>query len=330
MTFPLRQGAVPPDLTDIVSSSEPPFENGLSSPYVRPPTPLPPPPPSPHSTPNKLPFRGSAFLGNDYGVHFSCGHVDVSMAGRGTRNETIAGCIGKCCLTVVAETVADVLLNQFKLEFQEMIHCAIRHELLRLYRNDTFNRFFHRCAAEEISRHFEAAKARFSAMDREFSPSHYVVPPVPASLLAPRPNPETHRSTFTPRRASSSPGDKIETIRVRKVDNDRVALGIIPVDGIINRDLDATMRDLVDRLPTRRVPLTENIEVTYYMPHAGSDGPFYWVPYGYAIGVFSEPDHFYTLWAGSNGAEGYRVDTINEGCKCLERALLEGRFGLLR
>ncbi|EIW86723.1 hypothetical protein CONPUDRAFT_69153 [Coniophora puteana RWD-64-598 SS2] len=287
------------------------------------PSPFPAHPPSP---PN--PYHAYAFLTKkkDYSVDCTCGHFNIHMQGNGTANEVLTACVGKCCLTpvnLIAETVADLILTgEWKLDFQEMLHASVRTEVLNLPNNESFASFFHRCAAIELNSQLELTRARFTAMQEAAAiartNSHGEIPTAFDNLS-------------TASRVASAPGsDTLRYVNFRSVNGDRFPYGVIPPDGVVNRNLNPTFQSMVARLPTRTVSLTPSVDVTYYDVPVNSEPPYYWVPYGFAIGIFANPQLYYSVWSSGRGSEGHEVFSLDEAHAAMENALLEGRFGLIR
>ncbi|EIW84485.1 hypothetical protein CONPUDRAFT_151503 [Coniophora puteana RWD-64-598 SS2] len=304
-------------------------------------------PANPPSPPN--PYHAYAFLSKKkgYQVDCSCGHFNIHMQGNGTANEVLTACVGQCCLNLVSETVADLITKaEWKLDFQEMVHASICTEVLNLPNNDEFTRFFHRCASMELHRHFQLARARFAAAGSASGAASHMeagadttaddtgdaaddsayarlncVGEIPSAFLH-----LPTQSSVTSARGTRT----IEYTHARSVNEDRFPFGVIPLDGIINRNLKPTFGSLVAGLPTRTVYLTPSVEVTYYDAPANAEPPYYWVPYGYAIGVFANPHLYYTVWGSGRGSEGHEVFSLDEAHAALENALLEGRFGVVR
>ncbi|EIW81618.1 hypothetical protein CONPUDRAFT_73295 [Coniophora puteana RWD-64-598 SS2] len=138
----------------------------------------------------------------------------------------------------------------------------------------------------------------------------------------------TSRDDAIPREPSSNVAQVYRTRRYGSIDPNREGLGVIPLDGVVNRNLDAETHGLVFRLPRRFAILQDNTEVMYYTPETGTGAPFYWVPYGRAIGVFTSK--FLSLWAGDPEAEAYQVGSLEQAFVGLENALFERRFRILR
>ncbi|EIW75645.1 hypothetical protein CONPUDRAFT_159088 [Coniophora puteana RWD-64-598 SS2] len=242
--------------------------------------------PPPSSTPNHA-FMSSqttvinATLEKDFTVNFNCGHLGMNIVGNGDVTEARVGCLSECCVDILSDKVIEGLFTPaWRKEFQALVALAVSNEVNDIYKDDTFATFFHSCAAEEVARALEAAKVRqtYQAAQRRTGSSFR----------------RAHRGLSVPLEetplgdvSSAGPLEGIELTRLGTMNPARRPMGVIPGDGIINRNVNPTMRRLISRLPKREVVLPNRASVTYFTPPSKSTAPFYWVPYGHAIGVFS-------------------------------------------
>ncbi|EIW76561.1 hypothetical protein CONPUDRAFT_76202 [Coniophora puteana RWD-64-598 SS2] len=249
----------------------------------------PPPSSAPRAPPNSPPGLNSsqtmfinARLEKDFTVNFNCGHLGMNIVGDGEVNEATVGCLSRCCVNFIADKVIEDLFSpSWRKEFKTLIAIAVSHEVNTIYEDETFATFFHSCAAEEVTRQLEAAKIRqtYQAAQRRSGPSTRALRGVSVPL---------EQSPLGPvESASANIVEGIELTRLGTLDPAHLPKGVIPGDGLINRNINPTMRRLVSRLPTREVTLPNRVKATYFTPPARTSGPYYWVPYGHAIGVFS-------------------------------------------
>ncbi|EIW81652.1 hypothetical protein CONPUDRAFT_152575 [Coniophora puteana RWD-64-598 SS2] len=245
-----------------------------------------------------------------YALNCSCSHFNIHMQGNSTKSEVVTACVGQCCLDLISETVVDIFTKSpdYHIDFQDMVQVAVRRELLDITNNKDFtsNALGRRCIT----------RTRWPERGSLLPITHVVIQMF------------SHLSTAC-RSASEPRSNDIEYTNTRTVNEEHFPYGIIPPDGVINRNLNGTFQDLVEGLPTRTVKLLPSVKATYIMPHAPSEPLYYWVPFGYAIGVFSNPDIYYSVWSGGRGSEGHEVFSLEEAFEAMEDALREGRFGLI-
>ncbi|EIW77721.1 hypothetical protein CONPUDRAFT_156908 [Coniophora puteana RWD-64-598 SS2] len=313
---------VSPDNAAPSSTGVAPPSSGTESPIPTQPTQHHPPSSFPAQPSPSDPLQAFAFLSKKpaYAVDFNVGHFNIHMQGSGTNSEIVTACVRRCCLDLISETVAELFVNSpdYRVDFQEMVQAAVRKEVLNIYNDKNFTRFFQQCAGQEIHRQNELARARVAAANSARSRSDGEIV-----------EEFSHLPTNT--RAASGPrSQNVEYTKVRGVNEDRLPFGVIPPDGIINRNLNAAFRALVADLPLRSVKLSPSVVATYITPHATSAPPYYWVPYGYAIGVFSNADIYHSLWSGGRGSVGHQVFSLEEALDAMDNALREGYFGLIR
>ncbi|EIW79113.1 hypothetical protein CONPUDRAFT_74628 [Coniophora puteana RWD-64-598 SS2] len=187
---------------------------------------------------------------------------------------------------LIAEAAVELFTNfpDYRINFQEMVQVAVHNEVLNIYNNKDLTRFFQQCAGQEMHQQIELARARIATANSAHARMDGKTVETATSLL--NVSQQFSHLPTDPRDASHS--ENIGYTNSRRVNKDRLPFA------------------------------------TYITPHAPSEPPYYWVPYGYAIGVFSK-----LVWSGGQGLVGHEVSSLEEALNALENVLREGHFSLI-